>query len=104
SPSNGRNPSLHSQWWLLPVKQGSQWSDQQILMLSDKLSLYRYRQQPELQTDEEWQRLQIIYEFMQNKDQFEWVTREERAFQLFRDEKFLVKEGAALLQRLSISL
>lgn len=104
SPLNGRRPSLHTEWWLLPAPVETQWSDMQILACSDLLNLTKYRQHPEWQTDLEWERIQAIYTFLKEKQEYNWVTREERSFQLFGEEKFLVNEGATLLQRLQLSL
>jgi hypothetical protein len=104
SPLNGRRPSLHTEWWLEKVVLETLWSDQQILAVSDLLNLTKYRQHPEWQTDQEWERIQVIYTFLKQIDQFIWVTREERSFQLFGGEKFLTNEGASLLQRLQLTL
>jgi hypothetical protein len=104
SPLNGRRPSLHTEWWLNPTLVETQWSDMQILAVSDLLNLTKYRQHPEWQSELEWQRIQAIYSFLKQKEQCNWVTREERAFQLFGEEKFLSNEGATLLQRLFLSL
>lgn len=101
---NGRRPSLHTEWWLLPAPIEAQWSDMQILACSDLLNLTKYRQHPEWQTEEEWQRIQLIHTFLKNRHQYHWVTREERSFQLFGEEKFLATEGTTLLQRLQLSL
>ncbi|WP_423798181.1 Wadjet anti-phage system protein JetD domain-containing protein [Neobacillus sp. SAB-20_R2A] len=104
SPLNGRRPSLHSEWWLEKANVQPQWSDMQILALSDLLNLAKYRQHLEWQTIEELERVQAIYTFLKQKDQFTWVTREERSFQLFGEEKLLANEGAVLLQRLQLPL
>jgi hypothetical protein len=104
SPLNGRRPSLHSEWWLMPSTIESQWTNMQILALSDILNLSKYRQHPEWQTELEWQRILSIYSFLKQKNTYHWVTREERAFQLFGEEKFFTGEGALLLQRLQLTL
>lgn len=104
SPLNGRRPSLHSEWWLEKALVEKQWSDMQIIAVSDQLNLTKYRQHPEWHTDIEWQRIQAIYSFLKQKNQHTWVTREERSFQLFGEEKFLSNVGAILLQRLQLSL
>jgi hypothetical protein len=104
SSLNGRRPSLHTEWWLLPCQIEPQWTDMQILTVSDLLNLTKYRQHPEWQTEIEWQHIQSIYTFLKQKDRHHWVSREERSFQLFGEEKFLSNEGATLLQRLQLSL
>ncbi|MEH7492047.1 Wadjet anti-phage system protein JetD domain-containing protein [Neobacillus niacini] len=104
SPLNGRRPSLHSEWWLEKASFENQWSDMQVLAVSDELNLTKYRQHPEWQSDVEWQHIQSIYTFLKQKERFNWVTREERSFQLFGEEKFLSNAGATLLQRLQLSL
>ncbi|WEG11167.1 DUF2220 family protein [Pullulanibacillus sp. KACC 23026] len=101
---NGRFPPLPSQWWLQPKVFDNLWNETKVLALSDLLDLSRYRQNPEWQTVEEWEHIEAIYSFLKNKDMFNWVTREERAFQLFKDEKFFTKEGRFLLQRLQLTL
>ncbi|MFP7296993.1 Wadjet anti-phage system protein JetD domain-containing protein [Neobacillus niacini] len=104
SPLNGRRPSLHSEWWLEKASFENQWSDMQVLAVSDELNLSKYRQHPEWQSDFEWQLIQSIYTLLKQKEQYSWVTREERSFQLFGEEKFLANVGATLLQRLQLSL
>jgi hypothetical protein len=104
SPLNGRRPSLHSEWWLEKALVENQWSDMQVLTVSNELNLTKYRQHPEWQSDMEWQRILSIYTFLKQKEHYSWVTREERSFQLFGEEKFLSNEGATLLQRLQLSL
>ncbi|MEH7131111.1 Wadjet anti-phage system protein JetD domain-containing protein [Neobacillus drentensis] len=101
---NGRRPSLITEWWLEKATFENQWSDMQVLAVSDALNLTKYRQHPEWQTDMEWQRIQSIYTFLKQKDQYSWVTREERSFQLFGEEKFLSNDGSTLLQRLQLNL
>jgi hypothetical protein len=104
SPLNGRRPSLHTEWWLLPSPIKSQWSDMQILAVSDFLNLTKYRQHPEWQSEQEWKWIQAIHNFIKQRNSYNWVTREERAFQLFGEEKFFSHEGSQLLQRLQLSL
>ncbi|MGO4889949.1 Wadjet anti-phage system protein JetD domain-containing protein [Anaerobacillus sp. MEB173] len=101
---NGRRPSIHTQWWLLPAPIESTWNDSKILAFSDLLNLNKYRLHPEWQTEAEWNRVEIIYQFLKAKDKYQWVTREERAFQLFGEEKYFSYEGRVLLQRLQLSL
>jgi hypothetical protein len=104
SPLNGRWPSLHSEWWLLPAPVQTQWTDMKILAVSDLLNMTKYRQHPEWQTEIEWAFILSIYAFLKQKDRYNWVTREERSFHLFGEEKFLTNEGTTLLQRLQLSL
>ncbi|WP_077212369.1 Wadjet anti-phage system protein JetD domain-containing protein [Bacillus dakarensis] len=104
SQLNGRRPSIHTQWWLLPAPVESSWSDNQIMAFSDFLNLSKYRQHPEWQTDLEWGNIEKIYNFLKQRENFQWVTREERAFQLFGEEKYFSFEGRVLLQRLQLTL
>ncbi|WP_042458838.1 Wadjet anti-phage system protein JetD domain-containing protein [Neobacillus dielmonensis] len=104
SPLNGRRPSLHTEWWLEKAVLATQWSDTQIMAVSNLMNLSKYRQHPEWQTVQEWKRIEILYSFLKQIEQYTWVTREERSFQLFREEKFLANEGTGLLQRLQITL
>ncbi|NSL51872.1 Wadjet anti-phage system protein JetD domain-containing protein [Calidifontibacillus erzurumensis] len=104
SPLNGRRPSIHTQWWVLPAPIKNSWSYNKILAVSDQLNLSKYLQHPEWQTEEEWKNIEIIYKFLKQKDKFQWVTREERAFQLFGEEKYFSHDGKVLLQRLQLTL
>ena len=105
SPSNGRFPSIPSQWWLLPLEQDSLWTELQMLKVSDRLNLDRYREHPEWQTEEEWDKIEIFYYFLKQRQHPLSVSKQERSFELFGLEKYLdSSEGKTLLQRLHLSL
>ncbi len=103
--SNGRQPELKVSYWIVTQQIAATWDRLQMLRMSDRLQLQRYREQPFLQSAEEWQRIERVYEFLQKRDQREWVTREERALELFQEEKWLTSElGLQFLRRLGLSL
>ncbi|QGQ94160.1 DUF2399 domain-containing protein [Paenibacillus psychroresistens] len=103
--SNGRQPELKSSYWIIPHRIESTWDTLQMLKMSDRLQLHKYRLQPNLQSAEEWQRIERVYQFLQERDKREWVTREERALELFQAEKWLSSElGLQFLRRLGLSL
>lgn len=73
--------------------------------MSDRLRLNTYRTNPVLQTEEEWNRIKIVYHFLNNSTNREIVSREERSLELFNDEKFLSEtEGRAFLTRVGLTL
>jgi hypothetical protein len=103
--SNGRQPELKASYWIIPHRIESTWDMLQMLKMSDLLQLHKYREQPNLQSAEEWQRIERVYHFLQERDNREWVTREERALELFQEEKWLSSElGLQFLRRLGLSL
>lgn len=103
--SNGRQPELSISYWIIPLKTEGTWDHLQMLKMSDRLQLHKYREQPILQSVEEWQRIERVYRFLQEKDQRQWVTREERALELFQEEKWLSSEsGWQFLRRLGLGL
>lgn len=105
SGMNGRTPPLPTHYWLLPPSPSAKWSEVQMMRVADRLQMERYRQNPSLQTDEEWERIERVYLFLRTADLREWATREERSLELFGNEKWLSEgEGIAFLSRIGISL
>jgi len=103
--SNGRQPHLKASYWIIPHKTKSTWDMLQMLKMSDRMQLHKYREQPHLQTSEEWKRIERVYHFLQERDRRQWVTREERALELFQEEKWLSSEnGLQFLRRLGLGL
>ncbi|MEJ6950827.1 hypothetical protein [Natronospora cellulosivora (SeqCode)] len=104
SPYNGRQPALKSRWQFLTLAPEG-WDDHLIFRLSRQLDLSYYLKRPELQTEKLASELINVAEFMTNKGNREWASREERSLELFADEKFLSSTaGRKLLSRLKLSL
>lgn len=102
---NGRTPELKTSYRIAQVNVAPQWNPLQIVRVSDLLRMDRYMTNPALQSDQEWERIRSVYRFLQGRDGREWVTREERSFELFRDEKWLARnEGRLFLSRLGLTL
>lgn len=105
APLNGRTPPLAASYWLMPQGSAARWSEVEMLRVADRLNMEKYRQQPSLQTDEEWGRIERVYRFLLRAYEREWVTREERSLELFGHEKWLAgSEGNAFLSRIGITL
>lgn len=104
SPYNGRRPALRDRWRIIsPIITG--WDDQLIFRLSRYLDLNYYLKRPALQTGEMAERLFRVAEFMAEKDQREWASREERSLELFADEKYLASSaGKKLLNNIKLTL
>lgn len=103
---NGKYPPLKLRWSIVEHDNISRWKSEDILMLSDLLDFTTYIKHPELQTDREWQFISRIYEFLQNKDQREWASCEERCLELFDNEKFLdsrEEQDNGVIKRLNLS-
>lgn len=100
---NGRVPSLHAQYWILPRVVPDTWDPLQMIKLSDRISLSYYKRHPEWQTPEEWARVERVHEFLKTAEERQWVSIEERSLELFGDEKYLSEEGSSFLRRLGIN-
>lgn len=103
--TNVRYPVLPMHWWLVENIIEDKWTQQQMLQVSDLLNLKKYRIHKELQTDEEWKRINIVYRFLKNQDNENYLITEQRSYELFGHEKYLSStEGKAFLMRLELSL
>jgi hypothetical protein len=103
--ANGRVPSLNKEYWLEAAKVKGSWSDYQLLKVSDKLKVEAYRKNPELQTDEEWERIERVYRFLISEEKRERIGKEERSYDIFGNEKFLAHtSGKQFLKRIGIEL
>ena len=104
SDFNQRQPQLKKRWSFVK-KEHQRWSDKDILRLSRQLNLNYYLKRPEQQTEELQQKLFSLCNFLSNKAEREWASREERSLELFEDEKYLSRtEGKKLLNNLNLSL
>ncbi|AUM63301.1 hypothetical protein C0R09_01335 [Brevibacillus laterosporus] len=102
---NNRFPPLPKTWWLQSKEHRGSWSEIDMLQVSDLLSLQYYRQHPNSQTQIEWEHIKCVHAFLKNMDMSGEITKEERSYQLFGDEKFLGSvEGKAFLSRIKLSL
>ncbi|PUU92477.1 MAG: hypothetical protein CI948_639 [Halanaerobium sp.] len=104
SDFNQRQPRLKKRWSLVKEEPAG-WSDKVILKLSRQLNLSYYLKRPAQQTGELKQQLSRLAEFLNNKSEREWTSREERSLELFADEKYLSRTaGKKLLSNLKLSL
>lgn len=101
---NGKTPSLPRYFWLMPQVHNPQWTSIQKMQVQDLLNLTFYDQNPEFQTEQEWNRILKIYHFLRNKEARDYVSVAERSFELFGDEKAITKENRGILNRLRLSL
>jgi hypothetical protein len=101
---NQRQPRLKKRWSLLKEAPEG-WSDKDILKLSRQLDLSYFLKRPSQQTAELKQKLFKLAEFLNDKSEREWASREERSLELFADEKFLSRTaGKKFLSNLKLSL
>ncbi|SDC67034.1 Wadjet anti-phage system protein JetD domain-containing protein [Shouchella lonarensis] len=104
-PTNGRYPPLCTRMWLERKVIDQQWLDIDLIRVSDKLSLTKYKNNPQLQTKDEWKKIERLYQFLLVDKQREWIGREERSYEIFGHEKFLSSsEGRAFLKRVNVTL
>ncbi len=104
SEFNGRIPPLKVRWQFVEtVKQG--WDDTLIFKLSRRLDLNYFLKRPALQSERLSEKLKNIARFLAEKEEREWASREERSFELFGNEKYLLDSaGKKLLTRLHLTL
>ncbi|WP_428911689.1 Wadjet anti-phage system protein JetD domain-containing protein [Niallia sp. Krafla_26] len=105
---NGRTPSLPLFYWVNVKMQEVKWDRLEMMKLSDVFDFSYYEKHPEWQTQEEWQRIENIYEFLKSGQDREKVSIEERSLELFGHEKFLLDsdefpEGKGFLTRIGVS-
>nr|WP_285890719.1 Wadjet anti-phage system protein JetD domain-containing protein [Mesobacillus maritimus] len=78
------------------------------MKLSDVFDFTYYENHPEWQTEDEWNRIQNLYTFLQSSEEREIVSLEERCLELFGHEKFLLDsdqfpEGKGFLTRIGVT-
>lgn len=105
---NGKSPALPLYYWVNMNVQETKWDRLEMMRLSDQLDFSYYELHPEYQTEEEWERIEKLYQFLQTAEEREIVSVEERSLELFGHEKFLqdgkeFPEGAGFLTRIGIS-
>ncbi|MDM8534540.1 hypothetical protein QUF55_07560, partial [Clostridiaceae bacterium HSG29] len=90
-----RNPKIRSKWKKINLSENN-WSDFIFLKYADFLDLSFYRRNINYQTDLELEKIKIIYNFIKNNDNRNFVSFEERCLELFNDEKFYKKKNNVL--------
>ncbi len=100
---NGMNPSLKSRWGIVDRPLIAGWSASFIMQVSDHLDMSGYIRNHDWQTDEEKEYIINIYNFLEQAENREWASCEERSLELFGNEKFLSTENKKVLTRLSLS-
>lgn len=104
SAFNQQLPQLKKRWSLIK-KEEKGWSEKDILKLSRRLNLSYYLKRPKQQTKELKEKLFKLLQFLNNKSEREWASREERSLELFGNEKFLSSsQGSKLLNNLKLDL
>lgn len=105
---NGRYPSLPLFYWVNIKVQQNKWDRLEMMKLGNQFDFSFYEHHPEWQTEEEWNRIQNVYTFLQSSEERETVSVEERSLELFGHEKFLLDpgsfpEGKSFLTRIGVS-
>jgi hypothetical protein len=105
---NGRTPALPLYYWVNIKDQSTKWDRLEMMKLSDQFDFSYYESHPEWQTKEEWNRIEKVYTFLQDHQEREMVSFEERSLELFGHEKFLLDgeqfpEGKGFLTRIGVS-
>lgn len=110
---NGKRPSLNSAYWIVPKYVENFWEKADIAKVLTYLDISFYLRNKKHQTEEEWRRIQTIYDFLRNKESHIHLNREERSFMLFKNqhlpdgiepEKFLSSShGKLLLSRIKLT-
>lgn len=89
SPYNGLNPALKTKWQIISADIFPKWEQAKLLQYANWLDFTYYINNPAYQTSVEWEYIENIYRFLQERDKREWASVEERSLELFYDEKFL---------------
>jgi hypothetical protein len=110
---NWKKPSLHETYWLIPKYTRNEWNKVDIAKVMTYLNIEFYLNNKKYQTLVEWERINILYHFLINKEKHDVVSREERSLMLFKNanlpdeiepEKFLASiHGQRLLSRLNLT-
>lgn len=109
SAYNGLNPPLRLRWEIVVKEKEQKWDKFKLLKFSDLLDFTYYLNNPNFQTDKEWEYVENIYNFLKDRDKREWASVEERSLELFYDEKYLIarkdspKGKYGILKRLKLS-
>jgi len=105
--TNERNPSLRLKWEKIKTIEKDNWRKNQFFSVSDELDLSFYEKHKAFQTEEQWEKINNIYNFVKEKDKREWASIEERSLELFNNEKYITdnenKGQAKILSRLNLT-
>src|SRR5690554_320118 len=105
SPLNGKKPPLKTRWRILIDNSEAGWDSKRFFRYSDLLDLSFYERNPGYQTEEEWQKIESVYNFLREREEREWASLEERSLELFADEKYLSNSrNKAVLSWIKVSL
>jgi len=110
---NWKKPQLDETYWLMPKYVSNEWNKADIAKVMSYLDIGFYLRNKKYQTKDDWEKIEMLYEFLLSKDNHPVVSREERSLMLFKTvnlpkdiepEKFLSsKYGQKLLNRLNLS-
>jgi hypothetical protein len=103
SKYNGMVPPLKTRWSIAESNETDKWPETFILRVSDLLDMSGYIRNPGWQTPRERQYVESIYSFLEDAEQREWASCEERCLELFDYEKFLSTGERRVLKRLNLT-
>lgn len=108
-----KRPRLNETYWILPKYVENTWNKADIANIMNYIKLDFYLRQKKYQTEDEWRKILILYEFVKHKDKYIKITREERSLMLFKNEplpddieaeKYLASSyGTSLMNRLQVT-
>ena len=105
SKTNGKKPALYLEYWIIEPEAGSRadyslYEEELKYGLSTKISAdYYLRHLEQYQKDREWVQMLNRY-LLQEQGAAEWISRNERSFQIWNREKFLqAGQGKTILKR-----
>lgn len=96
-----RNPKIKLKWKKIDYKI-NRWDKFIFFKYSNLLNLTYYEKNVKSQTNSELQNIELIYNFIRNRDKRDFVSFEERCLELFDDEKFY-KKGNNTLSNLKVN-
>jgi hypothetical protein len=89
--TNGKRFSLSLPvfWWVVMDKPKQNWSVQDMMKVSSVLDMDYYEKHALLQTKRTWEIIIKLYDYLKQNRKTEWVSKQERAYQIFGYEKAL---------------
>ncbi|MDQ0896313.1 MULTISPECIES: Wadjet anti-phage system protein JetD domain-containing protein [unclassified Paenibacillus] len=104
---NGKVPSLPLKWKKRIIEVSDTWGDLQFVRAeASNLNVGFYKRHQEMQTELEWEHIEAVLQFLPTRESREFVSKEERSYELFGQEKWLDKneDGYKFLKRIGITL
>lgn len=101
--TNNRKNSLPIRWRKIKEKAKPIWTAQQIFQVSSRLDISYFIKNTDKQNELTGSHILSIYDFLGERDKWEWESKATRSYQLFKDEKFLDGEGRFLVSRLKLA-